>query len=319
MSSIQRLEKHLKNLAGGVSAMSISQSSISQSWSGCPSSGTAQSLSAFASLEKKMAKCNQPSQGTSTQTSSDCSGATTSTANSSGQQASSSEGEHGLDNVDREIERATKEMIKEKTKSFESLLKFITVLCVKCSPLLLYLKLKYATCCQSRLEIANMLCGYNYLGMEVQKLDCYDEHALYVLAAMYSYYNNLPKPSPTSLPPPPTEALTNYVFEVLQKTHYYENIKEQIAVIDQTAATGLNTINTIKSMLNSAAVSIIPRRYNISAIKGVLTGVQLYNDIKTILASTPVFAKMDLIEKGTPPENLTGGARKKHLKKPRKK
>lgn len=351
MSSIQRLEKHLKNLVGGVSAMSISET-----WSGCPesassgssslgTSSSAQSLSAFASLENRMAKCNQPaSQGDNTTHNSTCTSTSTSSAQYNNTSAQSSENVSGIDNVEREIERANRELIREKTIAFEDLLKLITILLIKCSPLLLYLKLKYATCCNSRMEIANMLCGYKYLGMEVQKLDCFDEHALYILAAMKSYAARAatpaptpaatpaPAPAPAATPAPaqtpaatPAENINDpNIYTLLLKTHYIAQLQPLLK-----AAYGHvgNVEQTVKSMLNSAAISIIKRKYKISAIQGVLSGEQLYTDIKALVQNVPssfsptpgttVRAVMTAIEKGEFP--AASGGRKKHLKKTLKK
>lgn len=346
MSSIQRLEKHLKNLVGGVSAMSISET-----WSGCPksasssgssslgTSSSAQSLSAFASLENRMAKCNQPaSQGDNTTHNSTCTSTSTSSAQYNNTSAQSSENVSGIDNVEREIERANRELIREKTKSFEDLLKLITILLIKCSPLLLYLKLKYATCCNSRMEIANMLCGYKYLGMEVQKLDCFDEHALYILAAMKSYAARAatPAPTPAATPAPaqtpaatpaptPAENINDpNIYTLLLKTHYIAQLQP---LLKEAYGHVGSVEQTVISMLNSGAISIIKRKYKISAIQGVLSGEQLYTDIKALVQNVPssfsptpgttVGAVMTAIEEGK--FTAAKGGRKKYLKKPHKK
>lgn len=287
--------------------------SISKSFSGCPSSssttslssvGTLQSVSACESLEKKMQKANEPLSQTSSATTSGTNGTGSTTTSSGPENATSSGNTTGLDNVDKEIERANKELIKAKTKSFESLVKLITILILKCSPLLLYLKLKYASCATSRLEIANMLSGYTYLGAEVQKLDCFDEHALYILAAMRRL-------APIS---------DDFIYNLLSKTHYWAQLLPQLE--EAYKHVGKEYIeSTVKSMLNSAALSIINRKYKITAINAALPGLQLYNDIKTTLekVATNVHNTMDQIEKGTNPFPAVKGGRKKHLKKPHKK
>ena len=315
MSTLRRLEKHLKMLQKG--GMDEEMMSISKSFSGCPSSsGTSstttlssvKSVSACASLEKKMQKANEPLSQTSSATTTGSSGSTT--ANNGQANATSSANTTGLDNVDKEIERANKELIKAKTKSFESLVKLITILIVKCSPLLLYLKLKYASCATSRLEIANMLSGYTYLGAEVQKLDCFDEHALYILAAM-KRFNDVKAP-----------ISDESIYNLLSKTHYWAQLEPQL--IEAYKHVGKEYIeSTVKSMLNSAAVSIINRKYKITAINAALPGLQLYNDIISTLqlqtVAPNVYNTMDQIEKGTNPFPAVKGGGKKHLKKPHKK